>query len=164
MKVKILGAHNAEFRKTRLVSLLIDNVLAIYTGSLTSSLSLTAQRKIKTIFLTHHHFDHVRDLVTFGMNSAYWSPVVVYALKETMEVLTPCLLDGKIYVDFARFPSEDKPSLHFHVVEPYKGITIPSYRITLLPVRHPIPTVGYYIVSSRGRSLFYTADTGPGLS
>ena len=130
MEVKILGAHNAETKKTRLISLLIDNMLAIDAGALTSSLSLTAQRKIRAILLTHHHFDHVRDLVTLGMNAAFWPPVVVHALKETIEVLNLCLLDGKIYVDFTQFPSKENPSLQFRIVEPHKEEVIEGYKIT----------------------------------
>lgn len=70
MKVQILGAHNAETKEARLVSLLIDDILAIDAGGLTSTLSLAAQQRIRTILITHHHFDHIRDLVTLGMNAA----------------------------------------------------------------------------------------------
>lgn len=164
MEVKILGAHNAETKKTRLISLLIDNMLAIDAGALTSSLSLTTQRKIRAILLTHHHFDHVRDLVTLGMNAAFGPPVAVHALKKTIEVLNLCLLDGKIYVDFAQFPSKENPSLQFFTVEPHKEEVVEGYKITPLSVKHPIPTVGYQVVSPEGKSLFYTADTGPGVS
>ncbi len=163
MRVHILGAHCIEDEKARLISLLVDNVLAIDAGGLTSSLSLVAQEKIKAVLITHHHFDHVRDLVTLGMNVAFRSQVKVYALKETFDVLIPCLLDGKIYVNFAEFPSKEKPSLEFHIVEPYREETIEGYKVLPLPVRHPVPSVGYLVTSSEGRSFFYTADTGPGL-
>jgi len=163
MKVQILGAHNAETKEARLVTLLIDNILAIDAGALTSSLSLADQKKIKAVLITHHHFDHVRDLVTLGMNAAFWSPVKIYATKEAIEVTTPCLLDGKIYVDFSRFPSKDKPSLQFHTIQPFKEEVIEGYKVTPLPVKHPVPSVGYQVVSPKGKSLFYTADTGRGL-
>ncbi len=68
MNIRFLGAHNCEWPKTRLISLLIDDVLAIDAGALTSSLSLEGQQKIKAILLTHQHYDHVRDIPTLAMN------------------------------------------------------------------------------------------------
>ena len=46
MDITILGAHNTESEKTRLTSLLIDDVLAIDAGALTSSLSFGAQQNL----------------------------------------------------------------------------------------------------------------------
>ena len=45
MKIEFLGAHTTETRSTRLSSLLIDDVLALDAGGLTSSLSLAEQLK-----------------------------------------------------------------------------------------------------------------------
>ena len=41
MKVRFLGAHNAETKNTRLISLLIDDVVAIDAGSLASELTFS---------------------------------------------------------------------------------------------------------------------------
>ena len=62
MNIKFLGTHNAESKYTKLVSLLIDDVLAVDTGSLTSELSFSEQEKIKSILITHGHYDHIKDL------------------------------------------------------------------------------------------------------
>ncbi|GAG76974.1 unnamed protein product, partial [marine sediment metagenome] len=68
MHIQVLGAHNCESQNSKLISLLIDDVLAIDAGALTSSLSLEAQQKIKAILLTHQHYDHIRDIPTIAMN------------------------------------------------------------------------------------------------
>jgi len=47
MDIKILGAHNIESRDSKYVSLLIDDVIAIDAGSLTSSLTFSAQQKLR---------------------------------------------------------------------------------------------------------------------
>ena len=39
-----------------------------------------------------------------------------------------------------------------------------GYKILALPVKHSTPTVGYQVTSPEGKKLFYTSDTGPGLS
>ena len=68
MKIRILGAHNIESKDTGCSSLLIDGVLALDAGALTSRLSLKAQQRLEALLLTHRHFDHVKDIPTLGMN------------------------------------------------------------------------------------------------
>ena len=66
MRIRVLGAHNCETRSTRLVTLLIDDILALDAGGLTSTLTVKAQKKLKGILLTHPHYDHIRDIPALG--------------------------------------------------------------------------------------------------
>jgi cAMP phosphodiesterase len=165
MEIRILGAHNTEAKGLRLVSLLIDSVLALDAGGLTSSLSLAEQQQVRAILLTHHHFDHTRDLVTFGANGiTFPRPVDIYALSQTLDVVNSCLLDGKMYADFSKLPSEEKPFLQLNAIEPLQGQNIQGYDVLPVPLHHTVPSVGYQVTSKDGKSLFYTGDTGPGLA
>jgi len=165
VELRILGAHSNEAKGTRLTSFLIDDVLAVDAGGLTSALSLAEQEKIKAVLLTHHHFDHTRDLVTLGYDAALWDGrIKVYALSETLNVVIPCLLDGKIYANLLEYPSKKRPALQFETIEPYKEASVRGYKILALPVKHNTPTVGYQVTSPKGKKLFYSGDTGPGLS
>ncbi len=165
MEVQILGAHSVEAKGLRMASLLIDSILAIDAGGLTSSLSLSEQERVRAILLTHHHFDHTRDLVTLGANGGIFQiPVEVYALSETLDIVNSCLLDGRMYVDFSKWPSQERPFLQLKAIEPFKTEIIASYEVLAVPVKHPVPTIGYQVTSKDGKSLFYTGDTGPGLS
>jgi Cft2 family RNA processing exonuclease len=166
VEIQILGAHQLELKGARLTSLLIDGTLAIDAGGLTSALSLPEQKKIKTVLLTHHHFDHTRDLVTLAANAGYYwrGQLVVYALRYTLDIVTTCLLDGKIYANFLEYPSKEKPTLILEAIEPYSRKTIAGYDVLAVPVKHSVPTVGYQITPSDGKSLFYTSDTTVGIS
>jgi len=166
VEIQILGAHQLELKGTRLTSLLIDGTLVVDAGGLTSALSLTEQKKIKAVLLTHHHFDHTRDLVTLAANAAYYwqGQLKVYALSYTLDVVTNCLLDGKIYSNFLEYPSKEKPTLILEAIEPHNRKTIARYDVLALPVKHSVPTIGYQITSSDGKSLFYTGDTTVGIS
>jgi ribonuclease BN (tRNA processing enzyme) len=165
MEIRILGAHSTEAEGLRLVSLLIDNILVLDAGGLTSSLSLSEQQQARAILLTHHHFDHTRDLVTLGANGAVFpGPVDVYALRQTLDVVNFCLLDGKIYADFSKWPSKEKPFLRLNVIEPLRRQNIQGYDVLPVPIQHTVPSVGYQVMSQDGKSLFYTGDTGPGLA
>jgi len=166
VEIQILGAHQLELKGARLTSLLIDGTLVVDAGGLTTALSLPEQKKITTVLLTHHHFDHTRDLVTLAANAAYYwqGQLKVYALSYTLDVVTSCLLDGKMYSNFLEYPSKEKPTLILEAIEPYNRKTIAGYGVLALPVKHSVPTIGYQITSSDGKSLFYTGDTTVGIS
>ena len=127
MRVRVLGAHQLETRDTRLTSFLIDGFLAVDAGSLTSGLTLEEQESVEAILVTHHHFDHCRDLLTFGLNTR-GSTTDVYACPEVLESLSANLVNGAIYPDHTRSPA-GCPSLRFNPSSPARKTvsgTIPS--------------------------------------
>lgn len=163
MNIRLLGAHNLESQSTKCISLLIDNILAIDAGGLTSSLSFKAQQELKAVLLTHHHYDHVRDIPAIGMNLALRKKAInIYGIISTYEALSTHLLDGKLYRKFLEQP-EENPTFKFTIVEPGKAEQIENYSVLAIPVSHVVPTVGYQITSADGEAVFYTSDTGPGL-
>lgn len=164
VKIKFLGAHNRESKSTKLVSLLIDDYLALDAGGLTSSLSFPAQQKIKALLLTHQHYDHIRDVPALAMNF-YLSgaSINIYSIPPVGEALTRCLLDGQLYPNFLERP-EGNPTIRFTLVEPLRAELIEGYHVFAVPVTHSVPTVGYQITSPESKVLFYAGDTGPGLA
>jgi phosphoribosyl 1,2-cyclic phosphodiesterase len=166
VEIQVLGAHLAEAKGARLTSILIDSSLVLDAGGLTSALSLPEQKKIETVLLTHHHFDHTRDIVTLAANAGYYwrKQLVVYATRYTLDVVSGSLLNGKIYTNFLEYPTEEKPTLILEAIEPYSTKTIAGYDVLAVPVKHSVPAVGYQVTSADGKSLFYTSDTTVGLS
>ncbi len=164
MNIRVLGAHNCESQNSRLISLLIDDVLAIDAGGLTSSLSFSAQQKLKALLLTHHHYDHVRDVPTLAMNLFLLGKTInIYSTTSVYDAVLTHLLDGELYPNFLKQP-QNNPTVKFTIIEPYKLEQIEGYSILAVPVNHPGPTVGYQVTSPDGKIVFYTADTGPGLA
>jgi len=164
MNIRVLGAHNCESQKWKLVSLLVDDVLAIDAGALTSSLSLEDQQKLKAILLTHPHYDHIRDIPAIAMNLFLNdSNINIYSISPVYNALSTHLLDGKLYPNFLEQPQGD-PTLKFTAIEPYKVKQIEGYSILAVPVNHSVPSVGYQITSPEGKTVFYTGDTGPPLA
>jgi len=164
LDITFLGAHSCETKTSRMTSILIDDVLAIDAGGLTSSLSFEEQKQLEVVLLTHHHYDHVRDLPVLARNLLLQQSNVILCSTQTVrDALASHLLDGDLYRDFLAWPPE-KPTFTFSIINPYETITIAGYTVTALPSNHSVPAVGYYIVSPEGKNLFYTADTGPTLA
>jgi ribonuclease BN (tRNA processing enzyme) len=150
MKIRVLGAHNCETATTKLVSLLIDDALALDAGGLTSSL--------------HQHYDHIRDIPALGMNAVFYETGFhVYSTQAVRDALAAHWLNGATYSSFLEKPEGD-PRIKFTVVEPNRTLQIEGYEILPVPVTHSVHTVGYQVTSPEGRCVFYTGDTGPGLA
>jgi len=164
MNIRILGAHNCESQTTSCVCFLIDNTLAIDAGSLTSKLSITEQQNLKAILLTHQHYDHIRDIPGIALNLSLWgASIEVYATADVRATIETNLLNGKVYPKFQNLPA-NKPTVSLKVIKPYQPQMIDGHNILAIPVNHFDTTVGYQVSDKLGKTIFYTADTGPGLS
>ena len=109
MNIHILGAHNCESEGSRFVCLLVDDILAIDAGTLTSKLSFQAQQKLKAILLTHHHYDHIRDVPAIAINHLYHhSTIEVFSTKSVRDSLTTHILNDRLYPNFLELPESDK--------------------------------------------------------
>ncbi len=149
-----------------MASFLVDGTLAFDAGSLTSTLTSEEQAQIQGVLVTHHHYDHVRDLPTLALGG-YGSGVTlpVFGTPETLDFLKSHLLDGSLYPNFTELPSAEEPRLRLIPLQPREEHQVCSLKITLIPVAHSVPAVGFSVSSSNGRSFFYTGDTnGEGLA
>lgn len=163
MEIRFLGVHNLESVDTKLVSLLIDDTLAVDAGSITTTLSFEEQQRINSFLITHYHFDHIRDLATFGLANLDWNTKNIYSTQPILDVITGVLLNGTLYPDLTQIPSLESPSLKPCALELYKRTDVSGYGVLALPMTHGIPTVGYEIEDKEGKSVFYSGDTTNGI-
>ena len=164
MQITFLGAHNTESKKTRMTTLLVDDLLALDASAITSSLSFPEQRKIKVILVTHHHYDHIRDIPALAMN-LYLSggSIDIFAALPVLNAIKNYLLNDDMYPRFFERPA-DNPVVRFHSISPGAPREIENYKVLPVRVNHPIPAMGFEIKAADGKTVFYTGDTGKGLA
>jgi len=142
----------------------IDSTLAIDAGSLASELSFREQKKIKAILLSHGHYDHIRAVPAFAFNNSDRT-TRVFGTPQTLQILSSHLIDGVVYPKFTSKASFlQKAAIKLVPLEPFQRQDIEGYQVMAVPVQHPLDGVGFEIASPDEKTLFYTGDTGPGLS
>ena len=89
--------------------------------------------------------------------------VKVYSSHAVRETIEQHLLNGELYPKFQELP-EAKPMIRFNSITPYMPVNIGGYQVLAVPVKHNNSTYGYQVSNGDGTAVFYTSDTGPGLS
>lgn len=162
MRVRVLGCHGGELPGCRTTCLLIDGHMAVDAGALTSTLHLDELLKVDDIFLTHSHFDHVKDVPLLAdlIVGRRDEPVRVRGLADTTETLAAHIFNDKLWPDFTRIPTPENPTMSLVSFEPNETLRVRELTITAVPVAHPVDSVGF-IIEKAGRSIAISGDTGP---
>jgi ribonuclease BN (tRNA processing enzyme) len=162
VEIRVLGARQGESRHSHFSSLLVDGVLALDAGGLTSTLTLAEQAAIHSVLITHQHFDHTKDLGAFGFNLFGRGRVRVHCTAEVRATLEATTLNERIWLDFFARPTPESPTFVHAEVEPDLLFEVAGYHVRPVPVPHAVPTLGYELTSPGEATLLYTGDNGPG--
>jgi len=162
MKIRVLGCHGGELPGHRTTCFLLDQKLCVDGGSITGVLELEDILKIDDIFLTHSHFDHVKDvpLMTDLLVGKRQKPVIVHGPAETMEAMDKDVFNNRVWPDFRVIPTKEKPVIAFEVMPVATPVTCQGLKIRAIPVNHPVYSVGY-IIEGRFGAIAFSGDTGP---
>lgn len=162
MKIRVLGCHGGSLRGHRTTCFLIDDKLAMDGGALCDALDLEEILRVDDIFLTHGHFDHVKDvpLMTDLLVGQRDKPVVVHGPAETMEAMDKDVFNNRVWPDFRQIPTREKPVLAFDVIPVQKRVACQGLQIRAVPVHHPVYSVGY-ILEGKDGAVAFSGDTGP---
>src|SRR6266446_4639829 len=129
MKIKVLGCHGGELPRHRTTCFLIDRKLTIDGGAITAALELDEILEIDDIFLTHSHFDHVKDvpLMTDLLVGRREKPVVVHGPAETMEAMDKDVFNTPVWPDFRVIPTAENPVIAFEQMPIRQIVTCQGY-------------------------------------
>jgi len=161
MKVKILGCSGSEAIGHYPPGFLVNDVMMLDAGTITSALTLKAQTNITDVLISHPHLDHVKSILFLADNiiGRIHKPVNVRALPAVIGAIKKHLMNNIIWPDFTAIPTQKNPVLVYKPFQAGKSFTVAGLRVKAVPMNHPVPAVGF-MVSDAESTILYTADTG----
>jgi ribonuclease BN (tRNA processing enzyme) len=163
MNITILpSGSNNQFEWQYATSYLINDTVAIDAGCIGLYGSPDDQSRIENVFLTHSHADHIGTLPIFLENTfrTEGEDILIHGHADTVQALQQDIFNDRIWPDYFRFSSREKPRLRLNVLEQEKTVTAGGLKITPVTVNHVISTFGYIVEDSRSVVVF-GADSGP---
>ncbi|WP_019572181.1 3',5'-cyclic-nucleotide phosphodiesterase [Thioalkalivibrio sp. ALD1] len=161
LSVRILGASGGIGPNRRTTSILIDEDILIDAGIGVGDLTLSELQKIRHVFLTHSHLDHIGFLPMLAdmVYSPDSPPIQIHALPATLKALREHVFNWVIWPDFTCLPTPAQPILEFRPIGSEEQVTIGSREVRALPALHTVPTVGYGVIHHDGMGFAFTGDT-----
>ena len=160
MRIRVLGCSGGIGQELRTTSLLVDGDILIDAGTGVGDLSLAEMARIRHIFITHSHLDHIAGipLMVDSIFGQIDDPVVVHASADTVAALHQHIFNWTIWPDFSQLPTPQTGVLRYETMAPGDVFSLAGRNIRMIAVNHVVPAVGY-AVESAGRSIAFTGDT-----
>lgn len=160
MRIRVLGCSGGIGEGLDTTCLLVDDRILIDAGTGIGSLPLSALRKIRHIFVTHSHLDHIAGipLLVDTIFDALDEPLTVHARAETIEALQAHIFNNVIWPDFTAIPTQQRPVLRFETMAPGERLHVDDCTVELIPVNHVVPGAGYR-VQCDGGAFAFSGDT-----
>jgi ribonuclease BN (tRNA processing enzyme) len=161
MKVRVLGCSGGIGRGVATTSFLIDDDILIDAGTGVCSLTLAEMRKLRTIFISHSHLDHIASMPLLAdtlFDTLIGQPLQVYAQSNTIKALRDHIFNWSIWPDFTVLPHKTNAVLRLDAMKPGEVLAIDGRKIEMITVNHAVPGAGYR-VESAGRAFAFSGDT-----
>ena len=162
MKVKILGCSGSETMGHNPPGFLVNDVMMLDAGTITSVLTIAAQSRITDILISHTHIDHIKSVLFLADNivGRVKKPVNIRATAEVIDAIRRHLMNDIIWPDFTVIPTAKNPVMKYVPMKVGKPVSVAGLTVKAIPMNHPVPAVGF-LVSDTDSSFIYSADTGP---
>lgn len=164
MKVEVLGCSGAEFPGHSPPGFLVDRGLLLDAGTLNSVLDKRDQLKVRHIFITHAHMDHIREIPFLADNiiiGRWKHKVQVLSILPVIRNIKNNLLNFKLWPDMTILPTAHDAVIQLLSLRVGRPHSVEGHTLTPYKVNHSVPAVGYLVEDRRQRRFFYTGDTGP---
>lgn len=141
----------------------IDGVIAVDAGALGFHGALADQARVRHVFLTHSHIDHLASLPVFLENVYNTHPdcVCVHGNAAVLDCLRRDLFNDRLWPDFLRISSERRPPyLRLSLLEEGRTVEAEGLRVTPVAVDHVVPTFAF-VIEGPGAAVAVVTDTAP---
>jgi len=163
LKIKVLGCSGGEVPGRHSPAFLVDGEILLDAGTLTSVLAEKQQMRIRKIFITHAHLDHIRGIAFLADNivtAGERHRVTVYGIPPVIGTIRENLFNGAVWPDFTSIPTPESAVLRLTGMMEGSPIRDGAYTITAYRVSHAVPSAGFLVEDGKARRFFYTGDTG----
>jgi len=160
MDLRVLGCSGGIGAALSTTSLLVDDDILIDGGTGLGELSLEEMSRIRHIFVTHSHLDHIAGIPML-LDSVFdqiEQPIMLHARPETLEILRKHIFNWHIWPDFSSLPSVERPVLRLQEMIPGAQVRVGSRCIEMIEVNHVVPAAGYRVQNGVG-SFAFSGDT-----
>lgn len=161
MKIRVLGCSGGIAKGVATTSFLIDDDILIDAGTGVGDLSIKEMQRIKHIFITHSHLDHISSIALLTdtlFDQLVDQPITVHAERSTIKVLREHIFNWVIWPDFTVLPNKSRAVLKLKAMSRKTALEIEGRRIQMMAVNHSVPGVAYR-VESQGKSFAFSGDT-----
>lgn len=147
MELTVLGCSGGVGTGLRTTTLRLNHEVLIDAGTGLGDLDLDAMARLRHIFLTHSHMDHIASipLLVDSIFDRIETPIVIHGLEATLQALQTHIFNNVIWPDFAILPSRNNPVMSYEVMAPGTVLEMPDFNIEMIPVNHVVPGVGYRV-------------------
>ena len=163
MKVRILGSAVGVTPAPQYVSsYVVNDSIAIDAGALGLNGPPGEQARIRHIFLTHGHLDHIATLPIFLENSfdPQQEAVAIYGHPTSLAHLRKHVFNDVIWPDFVRLSTPSQTFLRLCPVEAETPVPVNGLSVIPVLVDHIVPAYGYIFTDSISTVVF-GGDSGP---
>jgi cAMP phosphodiesterase len=151
MKIQMLPSAAGGGLHQFLTTFLVNDRVAIDAGCLGFHGDPKDQVRVRHVFLTHSHADHVCSLPLFvnHVTDCGAPPVTLYGSAPTLESVRNDIFNGRTWPTLDRFSCDGVPLVRLEVLTAGRSVTVDGLSVTAVPVDHVIGTLGYIVDDSR---------------
>ena len=162
MKVELLPSSIPVSEKQFLVSFLVNDEVAIDAGAVGLLADLSRQERVRHVFITHEHIDHVATLPILLENVYNPGPdcVELLGLEDVLDFIHRDIFNGRVWPDFFALSTGDDRFVRGTPLTPLEPVVRAGLTVTPIPVAHCVDTLGFLVDDGKA-AVAFPSDTGP---
>lgn len=161
MKLRVLGCSGGIGLGLETTSFLLDDSVLIDCGTGLGELSLDEMSKIRHIFITHSHLDHIV-MLPMLLDTIYDHlvnrPITLHCKQETFDILSNHIFNWDVWPNFFVLPDAKTPVIVHESMQPGDCIEFQDKVIKMVEVNHAVPASAY-IINNGKSSIAFSGDT-----
>jgi cAMP phosphodiesterase len=146
--------------RQHLLSIIIDDRVAIDAGSLAFSCSDLQRSQVRDVVLSHTHLDHIAGLPMFidDLFASLDEPIRIHATRQMIDTLERDVFNWSIYPRFSELSNRNTAVVEYKEYERGGRFDVEHLSIQSVPVNHQVNASGF-IISNGAGSVAISGDT-----